>query len=144
MRTPLLGVVAGTLVIATTASTGASLRRAPSWCAPADSWQSGLIVYLQGLVTSTDSERVAVRDSLRMVPVAASLVQAVSSDSLCALAGRTIDVAISAPVTTSRRVYLVKAGPRYWAEDTSMHVAGHQQAFVLDSTLSIVLQRVLN
>jgi hypothetical protein len=65
--------------------------------------------------------------------------QRIASDSLCDRAGRLINDDQYLPDTTTRRVFLIRVGNRYWAEDSTLPRESRIPAYVLDSTLSTVV-----
>ncbi|MCB9519217.1 MAG: hypothetical protein H6691_09905 [Gemmatimonadales bacterium] len=91
--------------------------------------------------------RVSATDALdpgtvTLAPMDPSLVRPIDSDSLCQVAGRTIDDLVRPDAGYQpRRLFLVRAGAVYLAVDSALRRTLEGEGFVLDSTLSRVLSR---
>lgn len=80
--------------------------------------------------------------TVTLAPMDPALIRPVDNDSLCQLAGHTIDDLVRSDAGYQpRRLFLVRAGTVYLAVDTALRRTREGEAFVLDSTLSRVLSR---
>ena len=80
--------------------------------------------------------------TVTLAPMDPALVRAIDNDSLCQVAGRTIDDLVRPDAGYQpRRLFLVRAGAVYLAVDSALRRTLEGEGFVLDSTLSRVLSR---
>ena len=104
-----------------------------------DSTSAAVLHAAQHRVSTTDASDAG---TLTIPPMDPSLVRPIDSDSLCQVAGRTIDDFVRPDAGYQpRRLFLVRAGAVYLAVDTALRRTPEGEAFVLDSTLSRVLSR---
>ena len=141
MRKP-LALVAGTVALATSSGLSKPLPIASGnpICAPAsDAYATRLLEQVRLIVSYPPIQ--SRREELGLPVLDPSVVQPVRSDSLCRIAGRTMNHAWNIPDSASRRVYLVRVGQRFWAEDAGLAGGEFKAVFILDSTLTrVVLQ----
>ena len=111
-------------------------------CAPTDDphW-SNLRGYLRNLYDNRDSVVIRGRIRARLPDATSADLHPVTSDSLCALAGRMINRGLRLPDSIERKVFLVAIRDVYWAEDPTTRVAEVYVGYVFDSTLTTVLSR---
>ena len=112
-----------------------------SVCAANDEHMTELLVYLRHFVSSTKPGLQVSRDSARIPTIDPARVQPVRQNTVCARAARLINRELHRPDSTSRVVYVVRIGSRYWAEDPTYHAGEYIQGFVVDSTVTTILSR---
>lgn len=118
-RTKLAAALAALLAFVAVTAEATSARSGelpPPWCRPTnDATAQRFLARVVALATATDSDAVAMRDSLSHMPqTTVGEVALVANDSLCQRASSALDTAF---YTAPRHypVYLAKAGARYIA-----------------------------
>src|SRR5690606_13141560 len=104
-----------------------------------DSTSAAVLRAAQHRVSTTDASDAG---TITLAPMDPSLVRPIDNDSLCQVAGRTIDDLVRPDAGYQpRRLFLVRAGAVYLAVDSALRRTLEGEGFVLDSTLSRVLSR---
>jgi hypothetical protein len=88
-------------------------------CRASDALATRTLQYLQGLVTTTDTMRRAMRDSLKLSAKRTSDVSLVTDEKTCAKAVTALDSVFGAP-SAQRQVYVYKFGTDYVVEDPTV------------------------
>jgi hypothetical protein len=89
----------------------------------------------------TNPEASALRDSAGLAGIDPGSARIrIASDSLCDRAGRLMNYDAYLPDTTTRHVFLIRLGNRYWAEDSTLPKESRIPAYIMDSTLSTTLE----
>ena len=124
-------------MLITQGSAGAAQDR--SSCMPASDWWSGwALVRAKSLVTNPS--RQADRTRLKLAAIDTSTIRQVEVDSLCRLAGQTVNVSRQLTAETPRNMILITFGRMYYAADPhGIHGGEWINAFLLDSTLTKVV-----
>jgi hypothetical protein len=139
MRLKTLSLAATMLVLGASLALGPSGAQAPS-CGPADdSFAQGMRAYVLALVTKT--QFASIRASLGVPSVSPSSIVPVQEESLCATAAATMNRDRRPPLEVARRVYLLKVGSVFWAEDPTRMAGEYISGLVLDSTLKVIVGR---
>lgn len=108
-------------------------------CAAVDGQMNNLVGYIKMLAAASKPALVRTRESISVPSVDSALIVPVGTDSLCRRAGILLNRAFHKPDSTSRVVYLVRMGNRYWAEEKAVPASHYIVGLVIDSTLTEVL-----
>ena len=110
----------------------------PSACANAgDGYARGFVGYVRRLVS--EPEFAVARDSLRISATPAAEVRYVTDDALCARVGTALEREFRRPIAA--RIFVVRAGPTIWAEDSTITAGEFGAAIIFDSTLTKVMAK---
>ncbi len=94
------------------------------------------------IVVRTDSAGAATQDSLRLPATDSTNVQLVTTDALCSAAAVLINRDIGVADSVSRLVYLIRVDTQYVAEDTTLHVGEYRTGYIMNSTLTVIRERM--
>jgi hypothetical protein len=122
-------------------SARALYSQAGSTCRTSDAGAARVLSYVTELVTSADSERVKVRNGLRLPATDASKVGLVSDNRVCDKIAQSLNAATGTSGLT-RQLYVVKVGSYYAAQDPD-HPSGEWAPTVSLDKLYHVLGVVL-
>lgn len=116
------------------------LSASTPWCAPQNDihWED-LLGYLKHGSTAPDSWAVRFRASIGLPKVDSSEVVPVMDEQRCEIAAATLTASVQQRPGTRRRMYLVRVGSVYWAEDRSEMAGEYIRALVLDRSLKTIL-----
>jgi len=115
-------------------------RIASSGCHPGTIYRESVRRFAGQLAASSTPADQALRVSIGLPTLSSpDDAVAISTDSLCVQAANALSVYLHVPTSTSRSMFLIRVGSRYWAEDPAVGYAGITQAFILDSTRTTVV-----
>lgn len=116
------------------------LSASTPWCAPHDDthW-AGLLGYLKYGSNAPDSWAVRFRTSIRLPSVDSSEIVPVTDERRCEIAAATLTALVQGQPGMRRKMYLVRVGSAYWAEDRSEMAGEYIRALVLDRSLKTIL-----
>lgn len=104
-------------------STQVSVAQGASGCRAMTDRVQGKIDYVKELVSSTDTNRVAMRQSLGVAQASASKVTLVTKTSTCQSAVTGLNTILGTP-GIARQVYVIATGNGYAVDDPSLDVLG--------------------
>ncbi|MES2305107.1 MAG: hypothetical protein V4558_06355 [Gemmatimonadota bacterium] len=82
------------------------------------------------------------RDQFHVPTADSSSVRIEAVDSLCVRASALISQVLNEPESTARRIYLVKAGEVFFAEDPKVKSGEWTKTYVIDSSMTRILSSV--
>lgn len=137
-----LALVVGIPALMGTTPSKAGTHSAPG-CSPDTAHRNATVEYFKMLTRADTGDYAAARAAMRVPLSDSSLVAAVTSDSVCAIAAVTINRNLGYPDTASRSLVLVHVDTVYVAEELNLKAGEFDYSFVLNSALDSVLVRIL-
>jgi hypothetical protein len=132
MKTILLSTLAALVL-------GSNSATAQSACLPSDLGMTQRINATKQLLASSDSSDIRAAEHKHLSAVKDSIVQAVTTDSVCAAARDSYNTALPSTIQQAgRRVYVIRVGNRYLVEDPTVMFGEFGMVMVLDDSFAVL------